>query len=250
MLLLLSAMALTSPAAMAFDPPENVVIPQPAPDGALTVSEMLKAGGIIGYLIVLLSLIMVALIADHLLNIRPTILMPPGLAEEVHRSIAAQDFDQARKLCAEHPSFLARLLDCGLAEIHVSYSAVEKAVEDAAIEQSARLFRRIEYLSVIGTIAPMLGLMGTVWGMIQAFLEFEQKTNPQVSQLAPGIYRALITTLLGLCVAIPSLAAFAILRNRIDEFAAEATLLAEHVFADYRRGMQIRRRHREKNDNE
>ena len=108
------------------------------------------------------------------------------------------------------------------------------------VEQSARLFRRIEYLSVIGTIVPMLGLMGTVWGMIQAFVEFEQEANPQVSELAPGIYRALVTTLLGLAVAVPSLSAFAIFRNRIDELAAEATLLAEHVFADYRRATQKR----------
>ena len=227
--------------------PDNVsnVVQEPAAK-SLDLREMLRAGGAVGYLIILLSLVMVALIIDHVLNIRRSTVMPPGLAEEVHRLLGEKNVDEAKKKCAEHPGFLSRLLSSGLEETGVSYNAVEKAMEDAAVEQSARLFRRIEYLSVIGTIAPMLGLMGTVWGMIQAFLEFEQKANPQVSELAPGIYRALITTLLGLGVAVPSLSAFAIFRNRIDELAAEATLLAEHVFADYRRSLQMRRRNKER----
>ena len=213
---------------------------------SLELTEMLRAGGAVGYLIVLLSLIMVALIADHIMNIRRSTIMPPGLAEEVHRCLAERQIDEAKQQCDQHPGFLSRVLHAGLEETGISYNAAEKAMEDAAVEQSARLFRRIEYLSVIGTIAPMLGLMGTVWGMIQAFLEFEQKANPQVSELAPGIYRALITTLLGLGVAVPSLSAFAIFRNRIDELAAEATLLAEHVFADYRRALQKRRKNRDR----
>ena len=213
---------------------------------SLDLTEMLRAGGAVGYLIVLLSLIMVALIADHVMNIRRSIIMPPGLAEEIHRCLAERQIDEAKQLCQKHPSFLGRVLFAGLEETGGGYAAVEKAMEDAAIAESARLFRRIEYLSVIGTLAPMLGLMGTVWGMIQAFLEFEQKANPQVSELAPGIYRALITTLLGLGVAVPSLAGFAIFRNRIDELVAEATLLAEHVFADYRRALQSRRKTRDR----
>lgn len=223
----------------------NVIIQQAAPSG-LSLQGMLKAGGAVGYLIVLMSLIMVALIADHIMNIRRSTLMPPGLAEEVHRCLGERNIDEAKKLCEEHPGFLSRLLAAGLDETGGGYHAVEKAMEDAAVEQSARLFRRIEYLSVLGTIAPMLGLMGTVWGMITAFMEFEQKANPQVSELAPGIYRALVTTLLGLGVAVPALAAFAIFRNRVDELAAESTLLAEHVFADYRRQSQTRRKSRER----
>jgi biopolymer transport protein ExbB len=223
----------------------NVVINEAAPSG-LSMQAMLKAGGAVGYLIVLMSLIMVALIADHVMNIRSTTLMPPGLAEEIHRCLAERAVDEAKKKCLEHTSFLGSVLHAGLEETGGGYQAVEKAMEDSAVEQSARLFRRIEYLSVLGTIAPMLGLMGTVWGMITAFMEFEQKANPQVSELAPGIYRALVTTLLGLGVAVPALAAFAIFRNRVDELSTESTLLAEHVFADYRRSIQNKRRSRER----
>ncbi|MFM8218473.1 MAG: MotA/TolQ/ExbB proton channel family protein, partial [Planctomycetaceae bacterium] len=112
--------------------------------------------------------------------------------------------------------------------------------EDAAQQQAARLFRGLEYFTVIGTVAPMLGLLGTVWGMILAFMEFEQKANPQVSELAPGIYKALVTTLQGLVVAIPALTLYAMFRNRVDELVSQASLLAEHVFAGHRRNVAAR----------
>jgi biopolymer transport protein ExbB len=209
------------------------------------VREMIQAGGLVGYIIVGLSLTMVALIVEHILSIRRKTLMPPGLAEEVHRLIGEQKYQQADQSCRMNPSYLSRVLGAGLAEVSLGYSSVEKAMEDSGAEQSSRLFRKIEYLSVIGTIAPMLGLLGTVWGMILAFVEFESKANPQVSELAPGIYKALVTTLLGLGVAVPALAAFAIFRNRIDELIAEASLLAEQVFADFKRGTGRAARRRE-----
>ena len=77
--------------------------------------------------------------------------------------------------------------------------------------------------------------------MIVAFMEFELKVNPQISELAPGIYKALVTTLQGLGVAIPCIGGLAFFRSRIEDLATESTLLAAHVFADYRRSLQSRR---------
>jgi biopolymer transport protein ExbB len=168
--------------------------------------------------------------------------MPPGLAEEVHRLLAERKPQEARSLCMNHPGFLSQVLMAGLDECSsMAWPPIEKAMEDAAGEQAARVSRRIEYLSVISTLAPMLGLMGTVWGMIVAFMEFELKANPQISELAPGIYKALVTTLQGLGVAIPCIGGLAFFRSRIEDLATESTLLAAHVFADYRRTLQSRR---------
>lgn len=211
-------------------------------EGGLNVRALLDAGGLIGYLIIALSVAMVALIVEHLLSIRRTALMPPGLADQCRQSVAASQLTQAEQLCKDQPSFLGYVISAGLQEASVGYDSVEKSMEDAAQEQAARLFRKIEYLSVIGTIAPMLGLMGTVWGMIQAFGEFSNQANPQVSEFAPGVSHALVTTLMGLCVAIPSLAAFAIFRNRIDEFVAETSLLAEHVLHPLKQALKGRPR--------
>lgn len=209
--------------------------PAPAGPRMMSLSELFEAGGTIGYIITGLSVVMVALVVEHFFSLRRAALIPPGLAESIHHHIGLRHFEEARQQCQFHPSFLAYVLGAGLRETDLGYDAVEKSLEDAAAEQSARLYRKIEYLSVIGTIAPMLGLLGTVWGMILAFMEFEQKANPQVSELAPGIYKALVTTLQGLCVAIPALAAFAHFRNRIDQLVADGALTAEAVFADYKR---------------
>jgi biopolymer transport protein ExbB len=216
--------------------------PAPAKQQDLDLRSLFRAGGVVGMIIIALSVAMVALIVEHLLSIRRAALMPGGLAEEVHRLILQNQFREAEEACQHHPSFLGHVLSCGISEAELDYAAVEKSMEDAATEQSARLFRKIEFLNVIGTLAPMLGLMGTVWGMIQAFHTFQLSANPQVSELAPKISTALVTTLLGLMVAVPALGAFAMFRNRIDELVAESSLMAEHVFADYKRNLILRKK--------
>lgn len=199
--------------------------------------EMLAAGGVVGLIIIAMSVFMVALIVEHAISIRRGALMPPGLADEVHQLMSQRQFAQAAEHCRGRSSFLGNMLGAGLSEIGLGYASIEKAMEDRAAAQAAKLFRKIDFLQIIGTLAPMLGLLGTVWGMIQAFLQFEAKANPQVAELAPGIYKALVTTLIGLSVAVPALASFAVYRNRIDELVAEASQMAEHVFADYKRAL-------------
>lgn len=209
---------------------------------SLNVWALLEAGGTIGWIIMAISVWLVALVTQHLVAIRRSVLIPPGLAEELHTRITAGHFTEAFQACQGQSSFLSSVVQSGLSEVSWGYEAVEKGLEDASAQQAARLLRKLEYYTVIGTIAPMLGLLGTVWGMILAFMEFEQKANPQVSELAPGIYKALVTTLQGLCVAIPALGAYALLRNRADELIAQTSLMAEHVFSGFKRTSGQRRR--------
>lgn len=210
--------------------------------GRVNPQALLRAGGVIGYVIIALSIATTALIIEHLLSIRRGSLMPRGLAETLHQHLQNGQLQQAEQLCKERPTFLSYVVGAGLQELNFGYAAVEKAMEDAAVEQAARLTRKIEYLSVIGNLAPMLGLMGTVWGMIQAFAEFTVKANPMPADFAPAISAALVTTLFGLIVAVPALAAYSWFRNRIDEFVAETTLLAEYLVTPLRRALIERKR--------
>ena len=214
----------------------------------LSPRAMLAAGGMIGYVIMFLSFLMVALIVDYLLTIRRKTFITPGLAEEVHQLLADRKLPEATQLCEKQSGFMGRVLFAGLQESQLGYTAIEKAMEDTAAELSARNYRRIEHLAVISTLAPMLGLMGTVWGMIQAFMEFEMKANPQISELAPGVYKALVTTLQGLAVAIPATGALAFFRSRVEELSMESALMASHVFADFRRATQMRKKTRPEAD--
>ncbi len=209
---------------------------QPSGPEGETLWEILGAGGVVGMLILLLSLAAVALVVEHLMTLREPVLMPPGLADDVFQLLTAGKPSLAIERCRQQPSFLAFVLDAGLSEAEGGWPAAEKALEDAMADQSARLFRKIEYLSVIGNIAPMLGLLGTVVGMIFAFREVAATQGAaRAGDLAEGIYLALVTTVLGLIVAIPALGAFAIFRNRVDQLVAEAAYVAQHVFRPLKR---------------
>jgi len=195
----------------------------------------------VGVVIILLSIAAVALVVEHLVTIREPVLMPPGLADEVRELAAASKLAAARQRCRMQPSFLAFVFEAGLSEVDGGWPAVEKAMEDAAADQSARLLRKVEYLSVIGNLAPMLGLLGTVIGMILAFRRVaDTQGAARAADLAQGIYLALVTTVEGLIVAIPSLAAFAVFRNRVDQLVAEVAYVAQHAFTPLKRALSGR----------
>jgi biopolymer transport protein ExbB len=213
------------------------VNPNPAPAGFF---EIVFSGGITGIMIMLvligLSMTAAYLVFDHLLTIRRKDLIPDGLSEQVKQCLTNGDLAGAHAACNARPSFLSFVLLHGMSELEFGWSAVEKAIEEALAEQSARLFRRIEYLSVIGNIAPMVGLLGTVVGMLFTFQSVAStQGTASAPQLAEGIYQALVTTVAGLIIAIPAIGAFAIFRNRIDQFVAEAAYLAQHVFGPLRK---------------
>ena len=214
-----------------------------APDARrqLTFLQIVFSGGPLGIanMVVLigLSIAALALALDNLRLVRRGRLIPSELAEQVRDQVAYGQLADAQELCRQQPSFLASVILQGLDEVESGWSEVEKAMEDATAEQAARLFRRIEYLSVIGNIAPMVGLLGTVTGMLLAFKEVaDTEGNAGAAQLADGIYQALVTTVAGLLIAIPSLGAFALLRSRVDQLVAEAAYAALHALAPLKRG--------------
>lgn len=232
-------------AAAAQDPPdaaattaETTTTTDAAPQGFF---DIVFAGGWTGFFIIMvlfaLSLTAAYLVFEQIMTLRHGELMPQGLAENVQQLLVSGRAGEADQLCRNQPSFLSFVLVAGINEIDGGWPAVEKALEDASAEQAARLLRKIEYLSVIANIAPMIGLLGTVIGMIFAFQTVASTQGAAgAAQLAEGIYQALVTTVGGLIVAIPSLGAFAVLRNRVDQLVAEAAYVAQHVFTPLKRG--------------
>ena len=202
--------------------------------------EIVLSGGWFGLLILLtlvgLSVVAAYLVFDQVMVLRRRDVLPPNLADEVRQLLSQGRMADADALCRKQPSPLAFVLITGLSELDFGWQAMEKAMEDAVAEQAAKLYRKIEYLSVIGNLAPMCGLLGTVTGMIFAFQKVAvSQGTAGAADLAEGIYSALVTTVGGLVVAIPSLAAFAVFRNRIDQLIAEIAFVSQHVFAPVRR---------------
>ncbi|MFP6588637.1 MAG: MotA/TolQ/ExbB proton channel family protein [Pirellulaceae bacterium] len=219
---------------------------EPAPDGLL---DIVFSGGLTGMAILILllglSLTAVYLVVDHILTLRASEIMPVDLGVQLRELLSSGKYREADAVCRETPCFLSFVISHGLGELEGGWSAVEKAMEDAMAEQSARLFRKIEYLSVIGNIAPMVGLLGTVTGMIFAFQQVAAtQGGAGAGDLAEGIYQALVTTVGGLIVAIPSLGAFAIFRNRVDHLVAEASYVAQHTMSPVKRAARSRGKQR------
>ena len=223
--------------------PSAAPVPSPPKDlGAAddTFFEIIFSGGILGIgimlALILMSIVALYLIVDQMLSLKRKDLLPADLSENVRQLLAQGKLKDADQACRERPCPLSFVLISGIAEIEFGWPAVEKALEDSLGEQAARLYRKLEYLSVIGNLAPMLGLLGTVAGMIIAFREVAlSQGTAGAGQLASGIYSALVTTVAGLLIAIPSLGAFAVFRNRIDEIISEMAYSAQHVFGPIRR---------------
>ncbi|MGV3484834.1 MAG: MotA/TolQ/ExbB proton channel family protein [Planctomycetaceae bacterium] len=211
-----------------------------------SVLDIIFSGGIVGVLIMLvllgLSIAAVYLVFDQVMTLRRQEIIPDGLHDAVRQSLLRGNVAEADAACRRQPSVLSYTLVCGLGEVDLGWNEVEKAVEDALAEQAARLMRRIEYLSLIGNIAPMVGLLGTVTGMIIAFQQVATSAGEAgAGDLAEGIYQALVTTVGGLIVAIPSLGAFAICRNRVDALIAEVSHQSAHALSPIKRRLTPRR---------
>ena len=221
------------------DLPEDLAeSPDAAPSGALDYNlvQLIQFGGIVGYVIIALSVIAVGLIIDDLLLLRHKVLLPADEIEELRALVAA---GRGAEVAAGQPrsSFIGAMAVAGLRELDRGYEAVVKGMEDAADEVTGRLLRRIEYLNVIANVSPMLGLLGTVMGMVQCFNQISVAAggaDPRL--LAAGIFQALMTTVMGLIVAIPAFFAFSLFRNRVDALVAEAAARAEEVLSPLRPG--------------
>jgi len=199
-----------------------------------TFLELIQFGGLVGYVIILLSVAAVALIIDYALLLRRKVLMPEDEIEELGELVAGGKYDE---VAADGPrgSFVGTLVEAGLADRGRGYEAIEKAMEDRGEELTGRLVRRIEYLNMIANIAPMLGLLGTVIGMVKAFNQISISAGAADPRLlAAGIFQALMTTVMGLIVAIPCMFAYGLFRNRVDALVAEASVRGEEVVAPLR----------------
>lgn len=202
--------------------------------GGTSWLETVQRGGPIGYLIIALSIGAMALIAVHFVQIRRRALVPPEQVESLDAMLAAGDVAGAIDFCTdpENDSYLVRIMAAGLARYQQSaFGAFEfkNAIEEATDEQTARLDRSTDALGVIGSIAPLLGLLGTVLGMIGAFETLSRSAGANHEEMAASIGLALVTTLMGLTLAIPCIALFTFFRNRIDAHAADAASEVERL---------------------
>lgn len=207
-----------------------------APDDAgMSMLDFVRAGGTVGYVIILLSVVAVAFAVVLAIQIRASSLAPEHVIDGLSKLVKDRQIDRAIAFCDEDANqcFLGNIMSAGLTRYQRSpFGALElkSALEEAGTEQVARLYRWTDALALIASIAPMLGLLGTVVGINGAFSTISRSQGfARPDQLAGDIALALVTTIMGLVLAIPATAAVTFFRNRIDALASDVAAIADDI---------------------
>ena len=185
----------------------------------MTLWQTLKAGGGVMVVIGLLSVLAVAIIIYDFMMLNVNKLAPRRLFDGVMRKLESKDFAAAQTLCRkENNTIIAKIVLAGLERRNPLDDTAREAMESAARIELTNLWQNISYLSDIVAVAPLLGLLGTVLGMIQAFHAVPlQSAAMKTTLLAAGISKAMVATASGLVVAIPALIAYSYFRGQVQQ---------------------------------
>ncbi len=198
--------------------------------------ELIKSGGWIMLPIVVCSIIAVAIVAERLWTLRPSRISPPHLLGQVWRWMQDQQMDQAKFQELRAGSPLGQILAAGLANSRHGRDIMKESIQEAGVKVVSELERYLTPLGTIAAITPLLGLLGTVLGMIEIFSAFMGSGMANAPQLAGGIAKALVTTVAGLFVANSTLFFHRFLQRRVDQLVVnmeqEAIKLVEVVQGD------------------
>ena len=187
-------------------------------------------GTAIIWLLLALSALCIGLIISIALETRRDKILPQATLKGARDSLGKADYQGGLRAVSSDDSFFAKVLHAALTDAPSGFGSMIRGLDQTAEELTIKRLRKVEPLNVIGGVAPMVGLFGTVYGMILAFREIVASGGtPNPVGLAAGIGTALTTTFWGLVVAIPALAGYALLRNKIDALTVEATREAEEL---------------------
>jgi biopolymer transport protein ExbB len=235
LLLGIGTMALTSSPARAQD--ENPPVEKPkAPDEKAPAEEanlfthiIVSAGWFFGPLLFLVSIGLVTLIVLLAMDLRMGVAVPPAFVDDFTDLVNKRQFKQSFELCKNDSSFLARVMTAGMGRLQYGIEDAREATFNMVESVRAGKDQLINYLGTIGTLGPMLGLVGTVFGMILSFMELSKGGTPDPKELAKGISHALVVTLLGIAIAVPAIFCHAFFRNRLTRISMDTSNLADDL---------------------
>lgn len=191
-----------------------------------TLLELFETTGPVGYLMVLCSMCGTALVIEHAVNLRREKLAPAPLVQDLQALIDEEQYDEAIELCDQEGGYMSNLIGSALRMRHAGYEEMIQGLEAAANEETFKLQAKISYLSLIGNIGPLLGLLGTVTGMISSFQVIEHLKAPTPGDLAKGVYESLVNTTMGLFIGIVFLTAFFVYKNKVTKMTLSMNLQA------------------------
>ncbi len=218
-------------------PPPTASAPAPAPtqEKRSRLGWMFSSLGWFYSLVFLsLSFTLVALFVMNILTARRESVVPVALVEGFEGHLNEKRYQEAYEMAKNDESVLGQVLAAGLGKLSSGYDQAIEAMQEVGEEENMKMEHRLSYMALIGTISPMIGLLGTVQGMISSFQVIAVSASaPKPAELAKGVSTALFTTLVGLFIAIPAIAAYNILRNRVARLVLEVGILSEGLMGRF-----------------
>ncbi len=205
--------------------------------------EMIAQGGWAMYPLGFLSVAALALTVYNFIVLRPKDFFNDEVATELGGKLGEVDIEGAKEICANNPTPLTRIVNHGLDSIRdgeVDMELFRERLEAGSGKELAQPFVIINYLSIIASISPMLGLLGTVSGMVKAFSSIATVGMGQPDLLAGNISEALITTATGMLVGIPTMFFFFYFKNQYGKLVADMTMYLNDMYGDLRHGLRVK----------
>ena len=201
---------------------------------ALSAKQLIHGGSYIGYTTIACSIFGLGVAIEQFVSVRREKLAPAAVVEEIERLLNEDRLDQAQDLCEQKDDFVATVLAAALPKAVHGFEAMQAAADDVAGELGVKMHMRVAWLSLVAAVAPMLGLLGTVWGMVGAFETVAASAAPEPKDFADDIALALITTVQGLLVAIPMMALFFMCKARVTRILLEMDAIVDDLLDRFR----------------
>jgi biopolymer transport protein ExbB len=183
-----------------------------------------------GLLLLAMSILLVTLIVLLSMDLRLGNAIPPGFVEDFTETVNKRQFKQAYEMARDDSSYLGRVLTTGMARLQYGIEDARESAFNMVDSIKASKEQGITYLATIGTLGPMIGLVGTVWGMILSFMELGTPgKTPRPDKLADGISHALVVTLLGIALSVPAIFFHAMFRNRLIRMSMDTSNVADDL---------------------
>jgi len=197
-----------------------------------TFMDLFLMGGAVSWLLLAASILIMAYAIEAVIKIRVGRLAPPAVYAQLKDAFVSGNYPQAVQICTANPCYLSRIVQAGVERLGRGRDAAEKAMGEVTAKEINDLKSNINYLSVIGVVSPMVGLTGTVIGMMKAFKTLGSSGAADPSKLSANISEVLFATAFGLFVAIPGFVLYYVFRNRVQTVTVAVEQQIGHLFED------------------
>ncbi|MDA9981932.1 MotA/TolQ/ExbB proton channel family protein [Gammaproteobacteria bacterium] len=201
----------------------------------MSVVELFDKGGILVYPLLILLVWSLAIIAIKWFALRRENIIKPNAVEQVESLLLANKVPEATAYCKQNPGPMTRILEAAIINHDKSEADLKEILEEAGRQEVPKIRSQLTTLGTIASVAPLLGLLGTVLGMITVFSTLAQETTVNASALAGGISEALITTACGMAIAMPTLAFYNFFMNQVQNLIIEIEKVSLHMVAVLKR---------------